>query len=141
MKMSLPSFMTQPKGNSNLTPRILKSLVSHVLNLKSWIKMIFDKITYTYCVTNEFDQLLRFKTRETRLFKMPRLKPPRLVTGTRIEVASEHCWIRDPRVRIYIPLVIVASSTVGSHLSELEMLFGFGIYHTSFLKFISLTTY
>ena len=51
--------------------------------------MICDKITYTYCVTNEFDQLLRFKTWETRLFKMPRLKTPRLVTGTRIAVASE----------------------------------------------------
>ena len=68
---------------------ILKSLVSHVLNFKSWIKLICHKITEMYCVINEFDQLLRFKTWETRLFKMPRLKTPRLVTGTRIAVASE----------------------------------------------------
>ena len=32
---------------------ILKSLVSHVLNFKSWIKLIYDKITYTYYVKNE----------------------------------------------------------------------------------------
>ena len=55
-------------------------IVSYVLNLKSWIKLIYNKITYTYCVTNEFDQLLRLKTWETRLFKMPRLKTPRLET-------------------------------------------------------------
>ena len=56
--------------------------------------MISNKITYTYCVTNEFEQLLRFKTWETRLFKMPRLETarletPRLETGTWITVASE----------------------------------------------------
>ena len=34
---------------------ILKSLVSHVLNFKSWIKLIYDKITYIYCVINEFN--------------------------------------------------------------------------------------
>ena len=48
-----------------------------------------DKITYTNYVINEFDQLLKFKTWETRLFKMPHLETPRLVTGTRITVASE----------------------------------------------------
>ena len=53
------------------------------------MKLICDKITYTYCVTNEFDRLLRFKTWETRLFKMPCLKMPHLVTGTRTAVASE----------------------------------------------------
>ena len=74
---------------------MLKSLVSHVLNLKSWNKLICDKITYTYCVTNEFDQLLRFKTWERRLFKLPRL-----VTGTRIVVASEHVLVCDSEVRL-----------------------------------------
>ena len=34
---------------------ILKSLVYHVLNFKSRIKLIYDKITYTYCVINEFN--------------------------------------------------------------------------------------
>ena len=67
---------------------ILKSLVFHVLNLKSWIKLIFDKITYTYCVTNEFKELLRFKTWETRLFNMPPL-----LTGTSIAVASEQSFV------------------------------------------------
>ena len=73
----------------HLETRHFKKPRFHVFTLKSWIKLICDKITYTYCVTNEFDQLLRFKTWETRLFKMPRLKTPRLVTGTRIAVASQ----------------------------------------------------
>ena len=34
---------------------IMKSLVSHVLNFKSWIKLICDKIAYTHCVINEFN--------------------------------------------------------------------------------------
>ena len=34
---------------------ILKSLVSHVLNFKSWINLIYDKITYIYCVINEYN--------------------------------------------------------------------------------------
>ena len=34
---------------------ILKSLESHVLNFKSWIKFIYDNISYIYCVINEFD--------------------------------------------------------------------------------------
>ena len=33
----------------------MKSLIYHVLNFKSWIKLIYDKITYTYCVINEFN--------------------------------------------------------------------------------------
>ena len=36
---------------------ILKSLISHVLNFKSWIKLIYDKITYIYCVINEFNPI------------------------------------------------------------------------------------
>ena len=75
------SLLGQEEENRS---NFLKSLVSHVLNLKSGIKLMYDKIRYTYCVTNEFDQLLRFKTWETRLFKMPTL-----VTGMRIAVASE----------------------------------------------------
>ena len=74
-----------PVWKQDVTKRgILKSLVSHVLNLKSGIKLIYDKIRYTYCVTNEFDQLLRLKTWETRLFKMPHLETPRFQMGTRI---------------------------------------------------------
>ena len=34
---------------------ILKSLISHVLNFKSWIKLMYDKIAYIYCVINEFN--------------------------------------------------------------------------------------
>jgi len=33
----------------------LKSLIFHILNFKSWIKLIYDKITYIYCVLNEFN--------------------------------------------------------------------------------------
>ena len=33
----------------------MKSLVYHVLNFKSRIKLIYDKIIYTYCVINEFN--------------------------------------------------------------------------------------
>ena len=46
------------------------------------------KIAYIYCVTNKFDQLLRFKTWETRLFKMPRFGTPHFQTGMRVTVAS-----------------------------------------------------
>ena len=35
---------------------ILKSLFSHVLYFKSWIKLIYDKITYIFFVMNEFNQ-------------------------------------------------------------------------------------
>ena len=34
---------------------ILKNLISHVLNYKSWIKLNYEKITYIYCVINEFN--------------------------------------------------------------------------------------
>ena len=34
---------------------ILKSLVSDILNFKSRIKLIYDKITCIYCVINEFN--------------------------------------------------------------------------------------
>ena len=52
---------------------------------------------------DEFDQLLRFKTWEMRLFKMPRLKTPHLVTGTRIAVASEQCslsWLSLGQIKV-----------------------------------------
>ena len=53
---------------------ILKSLVSHVLNFKSWIKLIYDKITYIYCVINEFNPTFEVqKMGKPRLFKMPGL--------------------------------------------------------------------
>ena len=34
---------------------ILKCPVSHVLNFRGWIKLIYDKITLIYCVKNEFN--------------------------------------------------------------------------------------
>ena len=34
---------------------ILKSLVSHGLDFKSWTKLIYDKITYIYYVINELN--------------------------------------------------------------------------------------
>ena len=34
---------------------ILKCPVSHVLNFRGWIKLIYDKITLIYCVENEVD--------------------------------------------------------------------------------------
>ena len=34
---------------------ILKSIVSHDFNFKSWFKPIYDKITYIFCVINEFN--------------------------------------------------------------------------------------
>ena len=52
-----------PRGNCNpcscletrlFKSRLLKSLFSHVLNYKSWLKLIYDKITYICLVINEF---------------------------------------------------------------------------------------
>ena len=34
---------------------VLKCPVSHVLNFRGWIKLIYDKITLIYCVKNEFN--------------------------------------------------------------------------------------
>ena len=34
---------------------ILKCFISHVLNFRGWIKLIYDKITLTYSVKNEFN--------------------------------------------------------------------------------------
>ena len=61
------------------------------LGFSCCFSVIIDKIKYTYRVTNEFDQLLRFKTWETKLFTMRQLETPHLVTGMRITVPSELC--------------------------------------------------
>ena len=54
--------VTKPKGNCNPIP-CLKSLVSHLWNFKSWIKLTYDKITYICCVINEFN--LTFEVQNT----------------------------------------------------------------------------
>ena len=48
---------------------ILKSLVSHVLNFKSWIKFIYDQIIYIYCVINEFNPTFKVQKMGNRAFQ------------------------------------------------------------------------
>ena len=48
---------------------ILKSLVSHVLNFKSWIKLIYDKITHTYCAIIEFNPIFEGKNMGNEAFQ------------------------------------------------------------------------
>ena len=61
---------------------ILKSLVSHVLNFLGWIQLICDKITYIYCVINEFDPTFEVQniTWDVACFETPRFQ-----TGTRVK--------------------------------------------------------
>ena len=47
---------------------ISKSLVSHVLNFKSWIKLIYDKITYIYGVINEFNPIFEVQNMGNEVF-------------------------------------------------------------------------
>ena len=63
-----------PKGNCNLTPRLETrcSQTRHfenVLNFKSWIKLIYDKITYTYGVINEFNPIFETQNMANEAFK------------------------------------------------------------------------
>ena len=48
---------------------ILKNLVSHVLNFKSWIKLIYDKITFIYCVINEFNPIFEVQKIGNKAFQ------------------------------------------------------------------------
>ena len=48
---------------------ILKSLVSHFLNFKSWIKFIYDKIIYIYCVINEFNPTFEIQKMGSEAFQ------------------------------------------------------------------------
>ena len=48
---------------------ILKNLVSHVLNFKSWIKLTYDKITYIYCVINEINPTFDVQKMENEAFQ------------------------------------------------------------------------
>ena len=55
---------------------ILKYPVSQVLNFKSWISLIYDKITLKYCVENAFNSTLKFKTLKRGVSKCPICKRP-----------------------------------------------------------------
>ena len=59
---------------------ILKSLISHVLSPKSWSNSFVTQWEYVILSWISLIQLFKFKTWETRLFKMPRLGLPRLQT-------------------------------------------------------------
>ena len=48
---------------------ILKSLVSHVLNFKSWIKLIYDKIIYIYCFVNVFNSTFGLQKMGNKAFQ------------------------------------------------------------------------
>ena len=67
---------------------ILKSLVSHVLNFESWIKLIYDKITYIYFVINEFKPTFEVQKMGNEAFQMPCLETPRFQMATRVTVVS-----------------------------------------------------
>ena len=71
---------------------ILKSLVSHVLNLKSWSNSFVTQQVYVILSQISLIQLFKFKTWETRLFKMPRLGLPRFQTRRQVRVAFGQCW-------------------------------------------------
>ena len=48
---------------------ILKSLIYLVLNFKSWIKLIYNKIACTYCVINEFNSTFEAQNMANEAFK------------------------------------------------------------------------
>ena len=48
---------------------VLKSPISHVLNFRGWIKLIYDKITLIYCVENEFNPTSEVQNIENGVFQ------------------------------------------------------------------------
>ena len=67
---SLATVILLPISKRGVSKRgIFKSNVSYVLNFKSWIKLIYDKITYTYCVTNEFNPTFEIQNMGNEAFK------------------------------------------------------------------------
>ena len=71
---------------------ILRSLVSHVLNFKSWIKLIHGIEDVCDFVINVFNPIFSVKTLKTRHFKMPRLAMPHFQTRRWVTVASGQ-WV------------------------------------------------
>ena len=67
---------------------ILKSLISHVLIFKSWIKLIYDKITYIYCIINEFNPTFEVQNMENEAFQNASFWNALFQMGTRVTVAS-----------------------------------------------------
>ena len=54
--MLIATVILVPVWKRDISQRgILKSHISHVLNFKSWIKLIYDKITQIYNVKNQFN--------------------------------------------------------------------------------------
>ena len=51
---------------------ILKSIVSYILDFKSYIKLIFDIVAYIYYVINEFNQTFEVQNMGNEAFQMPR---------------------------------------------------------------------
>ena len=66
----------KPRGICNLVPvwkrGILKSLVSHVLNFKSWIKLIYGTVDKCNFVINEFNPTSEVQNIENGVFQNAR---------------------------------------------------------------------
>ena len=70
----------QPRGNCYPRSRfvskrgILKSLVSHFLNFKSWIKLIYDTVDVCNFVINEFNPTFKVQNMGNEAFQNASLK-------------------------------------------------------------------
>ena len=67
---------------------ILKSLVSHVLNFKSWIKLIYDKIAFIFCVIHESNPTFEVQNLGNKAFQIPCLEMPHFQMRRWVTVAS-----------------------------------------------------
>ena len=68
---------------------ILKSrLVSHLLNFKNEIKLIYDPVVICYSIINEFNPTFEVPNMGNEAFQMPRFETSHFQTGTRVTIAS-----------------------------------------------------
>ena len=74
---------------------ILKSLVSHVLNFKRWIKLIYDTVDVCNFVMNEFNSTFEVQDMGNKAFQNASFWDGRLVSKweqTQVTRSASHDW-------------------------------------------------
>ena len=73
--MGNEAFQNASFGNASFGNEASQtSLIYHILNFKSCIKLIYNKITYTYCITNEFNPSFETQNMGNKAFKIASLR-------------------------------------------------------------------
>ena len=78
---------------------------AHAMNLTGWSKLIFPIANLFIFSQTSLTQPMKLVTWETRVFKMPRLGPPRFKMGTSITVSFGLLHLLIITYRIHVPKV------------------------------------